>query len=303
MGRFRKRDKMLYYGRRMLRKVKSLSGQAYSGQGRKRKAVMKFARKILQLKKDNIPMQLKSDEPPAAYLEETVEGNDRVPPDALYMLQSIRVFGHFEKPVFLKLCKHTEIINLEPNELLFKLGDHDDSVYIVQSGLINVFINNSDGSSMSLKVVRPGDSVTSLLSFIDVLVGNQSVYKTVIARAVEKSQIIRLPTQAFKEVFDESPDMFVRVIQVIMVRLQRVTFTALRNYLGLNAELIQNLVRPKKLPGPTTKGSPGHRRVATQENIVLHSLSGSHTAAEQRPDMLVDLSDVRFLQFISCSKL
>lgn len=54
--RFRKRDKMMFYGRRMLRKVKSISN---SGQGRKRRAVMRFARKLLQLKKETAPEQLK----------------------------------------------------------------------------------------------------------------------------------------------------------------------------------------------------------------------------------------------------
>lgn len=58
--RFRKRDKALFYGRKMLRKVKSISGQVRnSGQGKKRKMVMRFARRLLQLKKDTAPVQLK----------------------------------------------------------------------------------------------------------------------------------------------------------------------------------------------------------------------------------------------------
>lgn len=58
--RFRKRDKALFYGRKMIRKVKNISGQVRtSGQGKKRKMVMKFARKILQLKKDTDQEQLK----------------------------------------------------------------------------------------------------------------------------------------------------------------------------------------------------------------------------------------------------
>ncbi|EAA06510.6 AGAP000467-PA [Anopheles gambiae str. PEST] len=236
--RFRKRDKMMFYGRRMLRKVKSISGQAYGGQGRKRRAVMRFAKRLL-LRKDVTPTQLLVIEPPAEYLEVASDGNDRVPPDALYMLQSIRIFGHFEKPVFLKLCKHTEIINLIAGESLIKVGDPDDSVFIVQTGQVNVFLNNPDGSSITLKVVRQGESVTSLLSFIDVLVGNASTYKTVTARAMENSQVIRLPMFAFQQVFGECPDLLVRVIQVIMVRLQRVTITALHNYLGLSTEYIQ----------------------------------------------------------------
>lgn len=276
---------MLFYGRRMLRKVKTVSAQAYGGQGRKRRAVLRFAKRILQLKKENIPMQLKTVEPPAEYLEEmTGEAGDRVPPDALYMLQGIRIFGHFEKPIFLKLCKHTEIISLQTNDLLFKIGDIDDSVFIVQSGMLNVMINNADGTTLSLKMVKKGESVTSLLSFIDVLVGNTSVYKSVTAKAVEPSLVIRLPMQAFKEVFNESPDILIRVIQVIMIRLQRVTFTALRNYLGLHSELILN--RPKR-SSIVAKTSPVLRRPMHDPHYV-HSLSAEPVS---RPDITADISD------------
>lgn len=292
--RFRKRDKMLFYGRRMLRKVRTVSAQAYGGQGRKRRAVMRFAKRILQLKQNNIPMQLKTVEPPAEYLEAMADGSDRVPPDALYMLQGIRIFGHFEKPIFLKLCKHTEIINLKTNDLLFKIGDIDDSVFIVQSGMLNVMINNADGSTLSLKMVKKGESVTSLLSFIDVLVGNPSVYKSVTAKAVEPSQVIRLPMAAFKEVFDESPDILIRVIQVIMIRLQRVTFTALRNYLGLHSELV--LARPKRSAPASSSATAAARSSPIQKRAILdpsyvHSLSSEQSMDHRTPDMLADLSD------------
>lgn len=321
LPRFRKRDKMLFYGRRMLRKVKTVSAQAYGGQGRKRRAVMRFAKRILQLKREHIPMQLKTVEPPAEYLEEmtgdTAGGSsDRVPPEALYMLQGIRIFGHFEKPIFLKLCRHTEVLTLQTGELLFQIGDIDDSVFIVQSGQLNVLVNNADGSQLSLKHVKKGESVTSLLSFIDVLVGNTSVYKSVTAKAVEPSQVIRLPMRAFKEVFDESPDLLISVIQVIMIRLQRVTFTALRNYLGLHSELVLNQrpkrnsvvcktsplhrvsrqERPSALSTSAGIGGAPHQLLLLPDSNYVHSLSSDvlnvpPVEHSQRPDMLADLSD------------
>ncbi|XP_044593331.1 neuropathy target esterase sws isoform X2 [Cotesia glomerata] len=265
--RFRKRDKVLFYGRKMLRKVKSISGQvnSSSGQGKKRRAVMRFARRLLQLKKETVPQQLKVLEPPAEYLEEDLGPGERVPPDALYILQSIRVFGHFEKPVFLKLCKHTEIMNLPAGTALFKIGDPDENVFIVQQGLVNVYITGSDGAQIPLKLVNTGESVTSLLSFTDVLTGHTSTYKTVSARAVEDSVVVKLPMSAFQEVFQDHPDAFIRVIQVIMVRLQRVTFTALHQYLGLSAELVnQGLAKKKQSP---FSGSPVRSR--TRENFDL----------------------------------
>ncbi|XP_017149318.1 neuropathy target esterase sws isoform X1 [Drosophila miranda] len=280
--RFRKRDKMLFYGRRMLRKMKNVSGQMYSsGKGYKRRAVIRFARRILQLRRENMPLEVRTVEPPAEYLEETMEGSDRVPPDALYMLQSIRIFGHFEKPIFLRLCKHTQLLDLMGGDYLFKITDPDDSVYIVQSGMINVYISNADGSTLSLKTVRKGESVTSLLSFIDVLSGNPSYYKTVTAKAIEKSVVIRLPMAAFQEVFKDSPDVMIRVIQVIMIRLQRVLFTALRNYLGLNAELVQNHMRFKgssQGAGPSVYCSQTTRQATGSASATATAAAASGTA-------------------------
>lgn len=68
----------------------------------------------------------------------------------------------------------------------------------------------------------------------------------------------------FLQVFQDYPDAFVRVIQVIMVRLQRVTFTALHQYLGLSAELV-NQGSHKKKQSPFS-GSPVRSR--TRENFV-----------------------------------
>lgn len=275
----------------MLRKVKTISG---SGErGRKRKAVMKFARKILQLQKDNLQPQLKITEPPAEYFEEVSDkvGDKVVPPDAYFMLQSIRIFGQFEKPIFLRICKHTEIINLKANDCLIKIGDADDSFYIVQSGQVNVFLNNPDGSSISLKVAKKGEMVGSLLTFIDILVGNDSCYKTVTAKAIQDSQIIRLPMFALKEIFNENQDILVRVIQVIMVRLQRITISALYNYLGLNIDYVH--VTKKKQPPKDTnnpllpnlpKGYQHKRQMSDQFSLVISSMN-----SDQKPDMINDI--------------
>jgi len=62
----------------------------------------------------------------------------------------------------------------------------------------------------------------------------------VAARAAEHSVVLQLPFSAFREVFDKHPDALVRAIQIVMVRLQRVTFLALHQYLGLSAELVKS---------------------------------------------------------------
>lgn len=109
---------------------------------------------------------------------------------------------------------------------------------------------------------------------------------------------------AFKQIFNENPDILIRVIQVIMIRLQRVTFTALRNYLGLHSELVQT--RPHKRAAATTTGNQGqtapnipskgsptyYKRPSTIDTSLIHTLS-AELADASRPDMLADLSEVR----------
>jgi lysophospholipid hydrolase len=126
----------------------------------------------------------------------------------------------------------------------FLSGDADENFYVVQNGRLNVFITENDGSTISLKV---GDSIASLLSFADVLTGHPQPYKTVSAQAIEDSVVLKLPVACFREVFEKNPETFVRVIQIIMVRLHRVTFTALHQHLGLTAELVTSTQRRKSV--------------------------------------------------------
>lgn len=81
-----------------------------------------------------------------------------------------RIFGHFEKTILQELCLHTEILNVHAGSYLFNVGDFDENVFIVQSGLVSVNTTSVDGNVIPLKLVETGDSVTSLLSFTDVLI-------------------------------------------------------------------------------------------------------------------------------------
>ncbi|XP_039628400.1 patatin-like phospholipase domain-containing protein 6 isoform X3 [Polypterus senegalus] len=252
--RFRKRDKMLFYGRKIMRKVSqstsSLVGTTASRPRLKKKQKMfNIAKKILQFRKEVPTLQQK--EPPPSVLEADLTefdvANSHLPSEVLYMLKNVRVLGHFEKPLFLELCKHMVFLKFQQGEYVFRPGQPDSSIYVVQDGKLELCLAGQDGKDAVLKEVFPGDSVHSLLSILDVITGHQKPYKTVSARAADVSTVLRLPVEAFLSIFEKYPESLVRVVQIIMVRLQRVTVLALHNYLGLTNELFSHEMQPLRL--------------------------------------------------------
>ena len=61
-----------------------------------------------------------------------MEIDDRLPIEFMFLLKTVRVFGHFDKPVFLSLCKHMKVSELKQDEYLFNIGDKDEWIYVVQ---------------------------------------------------------------------------------------------------------------------------------------------------------------------------
>ncbi|XP_046693716.1 patatin-like phospholipase domain-containing protein 6 isoform X3 [Silurus meridionalis] len=256
--RFRKRDKVLFYGRKIMRKVSqstsSLVGTSSSSSSRprlkKKQKMLNIAKKILRFKKEVPTLQMK--EPPPSVLEADLTefdvANSHLPSEVLYMLKNVRVLGHFEKPLFLELCKHMVFLQFQQGEYVFRPGQPDSSIYVVQDGKLELCLTGQDGKDGVVKEVFPGDSVHSLLSILDVITGHQRPYRTVSARAAEVSTVLRLPVEAFLSIFEKYPESLVRVVQIIMVRLQRVTVLALHNYLGLTNELFCHEMQPQRLP-------------------------------------------------------
>uniref|UniRef100_A0A665WWD5 lysophospholipase n=1 Tax=Echeneis naucrates TaxID=173247 RepID=A0A665WWD5_ECHNA len=265
--RFRKRDKVMFYGRKIMRKVSqstsSLVGTSSSSRPRlkKKQKMLNIAKKILRFKKEVPTLQAK--EPPPSVLEADLTefdvANSHLPSEVLYMLKNVRVLGHFEKPLFLELCKHMVFLQFQQGEYVFRPGQPDSSIYVVQDGKLELCLTGMDGKESVVKEVYPGDSVHSLLSILDVITGHQKPYRTVSARAAEVSTVLRLPVEAFLSIFEKYPESLVRVVQIIMVRLQRVTVLALHNYLGLTNELFSHEMQPSRLPPPSphpTRTSP-----------------------------------------------
>lgn len=48
------------------------------------------------------------------------------------------MLGHFEKPLFLELCRHMVFQRLSQGDYVFRPGQPDASIYVVQDGLLEL---------------------------------------------------------------------------------------------------------------------------------------------------------------------
>jgi lysophospholipid hydrolase len=165
--RFRKREKIMFYGRKMLRRVRSFAkgggttpSNSTSGpsrrsgrESRKRKLLLSIARRLLRFRKEQEPqLQTVPRELPPSLLEvdwlpglEPFPG-ERLNAEQMCMLRNVRVLGHFEKPIFQELCNHVESRHVPAGSHLFCIGDCDDSIFVVQSGRVEVRIREPQDS-------------------------------------------------------------------------------------------------------------------------------------------------------------
>ena len=251
--RFRKRDRIAFMGKRVFRNAKAVGSLIKGGQGRKRKAVAKLVRRIIG-EKGTPPLgsidygrkEARADLPDEYLKEEETGDSQNLPLALLLVLKNMRVFGQFDNKIFVELMKSIEYINLRPNAYLFRVGDPDENMYIVESGRINVYSNPSGiqggelevNSQQLLKQIGKGEAILSLLSFLESLGGKDETFKTISAKATEETRVMKFAFKSFKLAFEKYPEDLTKVVQVVMIRLQRVTLLALHQYLGLGAELL-----------------------------------------------------------------
>lgn len=272
--RFLKRDRVGFYAKKLIRRVEDnvryVEDLGLRKQRQGQRMIRSLAKNLIGEHSDSgSSIDCAEGRPAEDYLEEEEESLSRtwIPAEVKYLLKSFHMFGEFDPSVFAEIYPAIETVRVPAGQYLFRIGEPDVNIFVVQSGRLDVTTTDSQGTH-EIKRVGPGESLTSLLSFIDMLTGHLSPYKTVQARAGVDSVVLRLSVQAFMVVFDKRLELLVQVVQMIMARLQRVVFVALHQYLGLSKELIR----------PMEEMELGGRPLSLQQELAL---AGEGTEARE----------------------
>ena len=109
------------------------------------------------------------------------------------------------------LFTHAMVRTYPKNTILITEGDRTtDSIYLIQSGKVKVFLCSADGKEVDLDVLEPGDYFGEM----ELDQGPRSASVVVI----ERSQLVVIPQAEFRKFVAENPDFAMRLVLKLIAR-------------------------------------------------------------------------------------
>ena len=129
------------------------------------------------------------------------------------MLKDIPLFAGLSEDELSMLEQHANTRTFPKNAILINEGDDTDSLYIIQSGKVRIFMSNEDGKEIILNEQGPGEHFGEL-ALIDDAPRSASVM------AMKKTQVSVISRHDFRDVLGKHPDMAFSLIQDLSHRVR-----------------------------------------------------------------------------------
>ncbi len=141
-------------------------------------------------------------------------------------LQSIELFAPFSEDEIATLADSASTQSLKRNDMLFTEGDVPDSLFVAISGRIAIVNKSVDGRESVIALMEADDLFGEMGLFDD-------EGRSAAARALEPSQVIRIPYVPVRRIYSERPQLLWEVVRLLARRI-RVTDTALADSVFLD---------------------------------------------------------------------
>ncbi|PCI48109.1 MAG: Crp/Fnr family transcriptional regulator [Moraxellaceae bacterium] len=156
-------------------------------------------------------------------------------------LKNVAIFSGLNNQQLLEVKKHCSIRPYPKNTVVIYEGDDTDSLYIIDSGKVNVFLSDKSGKEVIINTQGPGEYFGEL----SVLTGhNRSA--SVITK--EKCLFTVIYRQGFKTLLEDNPNIAYNIMQNLAIRVQELTGNvkslALQDVYGRVVKVLMSLSEP-----------------------------------------------------------
>jgi CRP/FNR family cyclic AMP-dependent transcriptional regulator len=155
-----------------------------------------------------------------------------VEPSALEDMEFFKLLGEEDRRA---LAEVVDLIRLKDSETLFRAGDPGESLFLVRSGEVELYVRDNAGQKIILDIVRPGD-------FFGEIALLDAGARTATAVSVADSELIELDRDDLLLLFGKKPDAALSMLAA-MGRMTRKADELLRTRVSrnVNEEVEENL--------------------------------------------------------------
>jgi CRP-like cAMP-binding protein len=173
--------------------------------------------------------------------------NESMTIDAAEVLAGTELFGHLDRPTIDALAESAQPKTFTKNEDIFQRGEHGDSLYVVVSGRVKVYVEYEPGTEMLLTTLGPGEVFGEIALLDD---GGRSAS----AAALEATTVLALRRVNLLELIHTNPHLADPVLRSVGETVRRLTERAwdliFLDLPGRVAKLLLEEADPDALGGP-----------------------------------------------------
>jgi CRP/FNR family transcriptional regulator, cyclic AMP receptor protein len=136
--------------------------------------------------------------------------------DAITLLKQVYLFKHLEGTELQAIAAQTREVSFKKNAILMTEGDIGESMYIIRSGSVKVFVSDSDGKELILYHQNTG-SIVGDIALLDDAPRSASV------TATEATHAFMISKAKFLDLLREHPELSIGVIRSLTQRLREAT--------------------------------------------------------------------------------
>src|SRR6266849_2334008 len=129
-------------------------------------------------------------------------------------LARVPLFRRLEPHELEHLAEDVDQVNYQAGETIFNEHDRGDSLYVVETGLVRIWVVDEDVSEVTLAELKPGD-------FFGELAVLDRGERSSSATAITDTHLHKLSSDAFQEFLIEHPDASIDVICEIAARMRQ----------------------------------------------------------------------------------
>jgi CRP-like cAMP-binding protein len=133
--------------------------------------------------------------------------------DDVELLGRSELFSAFSDPALRRIHAAAQPLECDRNFVVFQEGDRADELFVVKSGRVAIGRRSPDGRESLVALMERGDLFGEMPLFDD---GDRSAS----ARALERSELLRIPFAPVRRALDEDPPLLWNVVSLLAHRLR-----------------------------------------------------------------------------------